>query len=123
MCKFAVLGNPIKHSKSPLIYNIFASLTNIKCSKYTKILASKDNFDIIVNNFFINGGLGMNITAPFKEHAVKLCNNISYISNITKVVNVIKKQKDGTLFGDNTDGVGLINDLIRLKLLEYNNNI
>ncbi|MCV2525120.1 MAG: shikimate dehydrogenase [Candidatus Lightella neohaematopini] len=123
MCNFAVLGNPIKHSKSPLIYSIFASLTNIKSSKYIKILVSEDNFSMIINKFFANGGLGINITAPFKEYAIKLCNNTSYISNVTKVVNTIKKQKDGTLFGDNTDGIGLINDLIRLRLLEYNSNI
>ncbi|MCV2508416.1 MAG: shikimate dehydrogenase [Candidatus Lightella neohaematopini] len=123
MYNFAVLGNPIKHSKSPLIYSIFASLTNIKFCKYTKILVSKNNFNMIINNFFANGGLGINITSPFKEHAIKLCDNASYISNITKVVNTIKKQKDGTLFGDNTDGIGLINDLIRLRLLEYNSNI
>ncbi|MCV2525445.1 MAG: shikimate dehydrogenase, partial [Candidatus Lightella neohaematopini] len=87
------------------MYNLFTSLTNTKYSGYIKILATKDNFDMIIDKFFTNGGLGINITAPFKEYAIKLCNKISYISNITKVINIIKKQKDGTLFGDNTDGI------------------
>ncbi|MFT8229736.1 MAG: shikimate dehydrogenase [Enterobacterales bacterium] len=121
--KFAIFGNPVKHSKSPYIYSLFASKAKIYNSNYIRILATQDNFKKKFFNFFKNGGLGANITSPFKENAYLLCDVLTKNSLQSKSVNTVKKQKNGLLLGHNTDGIGLINDLKKLNFinLDYNN--
>ncbi|QOI11198.1 shikimate dehydrogenase [Blochmannia endosymbiont of Colobopsis nipponica] len=115
MASFAVFGNPIKHSKSPDIYSIFAEEMGIS-SSYDRILASFSNFEMMLGIFFKNGGIGANITAPFKEYAYSLCKHRTERAIIAGSVNVLKKNTDGFLSGDNTDGVGL---LVHLQYLNW----
>lgn len=107
---FAVVGNPIEHSLSPMIHNAFAKQVGIKLS-YERILASIDDFSSIVNNFLREGGTGLNVTLPFKEKAYLLVKKITERAKLAKAVNTIYLDKEGYLCGDNTDGVGLRRDL------------
>lgn len=118
MNNFAVFGNPIKHSKSPQIHAIFASETGISHS-YGRVLVLQENFEQVLQQFFSIGGLGANITMPFKERAFSLCNQFTELASMSGTVNTIKKQPDGSLLGDNTDAIGLVSDLQRLGLLHY----
>ncbi|URJ28499.1 shikimate dehydrogenase [Blochmannia endosymbiont of Camponotus sp. C-046] len=122
MSAFAVFGNPIKHSKSSEIYALFAHEIGIS-KEYKLILALHDNFHYLLHNFFKLGGLGANITSPFKENAYFLCNQLTERSKKARSVNTIKKLKNGTLLGDNTDGIGFISDLKRLNWIDNNNHI
>lgn len=105
----AVIGNPIAHSQSPAIHADFARKRGIDLS-YERILAEKDNFAAIVEDFFASGGRGLNITVPFKESAFHLCGKCSEYAEKAGAVNTLW-QEDGQLCGDNTDGRGLVEAL------------
>lgn len=120
MSDFAVFGNPIKHSKSADIYALFAQEIGITEKYDLKLVSDKKNFDSVLFNFFKCGGLGANITLPFKEHAFLLCNQLTERAKMSRSVNVIKKKCNGDLLGDNTDGIGFINDLRRLRWINNN---
>ena len=107
--KYAVFGNPIKHSMSPLIHEYFASSLKIKLS-YKPILGSLGKFEEEVKFFLENGGSGFNVTLPFKEDAFKLSETKSKIASITGSVNTISI-KNGAIHGDNTDGIGFVRDI------------
>src|SRR5690606_14108453 len=105
---FAVLGNPIKHSLSPRIHQLFAQQLNIEHS-YHAILVEPDKFEQAINqHFFVQNGLGANITLPFKEQAYALADELTERARMAGAVNTLKKLVSGRLLGDNTDGVGLI---------------
>ena len=114
--KYAVFGNPIKHSLSPLIHKNFAKNCNINLS-YERILGTLGKFTVEATNFLDNGGLGFNITLPFKQDAFKFAITKSEIATITGSVNTISI-KNGVIHGDNTDGSGFITDL--KKNIGYN---
>ncbi len=116
MKKFAVFGNPINHSKSPYIHHLFAKQTGCAL-KYEAILASQDNFKESINLFFAKGAEGANITTPFKEEAYAISNELTDRAKLAGAVNTLKRKPDGSLLGDNTDGIGLVNDLQRLNML------
>ncbi|AKC59798.1 shikimate dehydrogenase [Blochmannia endosymbiont of Polyrhachis (Hedomyrma) turneri] len=116
MSAFAVFGNPIRHSRSPEIYSIFAQEFGF-FQLYTRILAFRVNFDQVLKDFFNFGGIGANVTMPFKERAFFICDKLTERASIAGSVNVIKKDIHGMLLGDNTDGVGLLGDLHRLQWL------
>lgn len=107
---YGVFGNPIAHSKSPLIHRLFAEQTAQKIS-YKPLLAPLDGFAAAVAEFF-NTGSGANVTVPFKEQAFALADQLSARAQRAKAVNTLKKLADGSLLGDNTDGAGLVNDLL-----------
>ncbi|UDG80472.1 shikimate dehydrogenase [Candidatus Annandia pinicola] len=113
MKKIALFGNPVYHSKSPIINKIFSNNTNIIYS-YTKVNIPKKNFFTVSKNFFYSGGYGANITLPFKKKALHLCDLLTKRAILSKSVNVITRFKNKYLLGDNTDGIGFINDLKRL---------
>ncbi len=119
---YAVFGNPIKHSKSPHIHALFAAQTGIPHS-YGRVLAPPDDFEQVLRSFFADGGEGANITMPFKERAFALCDQLTERASQAGAVNTIKKQADGTLLGDNTDGIGLLTDLRRLELIRPESRI
>lgn len=119
---YAVFGNPINHSLSPFIHKLFAIETGLS-HHYGQVLAPLDGFEQTIKQFFDRDGLGANITLPFKERALSLCDQLTERSSLTRAVNTIKKLPDGTLLGDNTDGIGLINDLKRLKLLHKDSRV
>jgi shikimate dehydrogenase len=106
--RYAVIGNPIEHSKSPLIHAAFARQTG-QWMEYGQILGR--NFEQDVADFFELGGQGLNVTVPFKEQAWVLANERSLRAERAGAVNTFKRLTDGRLFGDNTDGVGLVRDL------------
>ena len=104
------MGNPIKHSKSPWIHAQFAKQFNLAVS-YIKVKPDFDKFAVVLENFINMQGNGINVTLPFKEEAYKLATQTSLRASIAKAVNTIKITVDRDIYGDNTDGCGIINDL------------
>jgi shikimate dehydrogenase len=107
---YAVIGNPVAHSKSPLIHRLFAEQTGQQLI-YDALLAPKDGFAQALALFFIRGGKGLNVTVPFKQEAWEIADELSERARLAGAVNTLMMEQDGTLFGDNTDGIGLIRDL------------
>ncbi|NDL65951.1 shikimate dehydrogenase [Acerihabitans arboris] len=122
MDTYAVFGNPINHSKSPHIHALFAAQTGI-AHPYGRVLAPKDAFEQVLHDFFAAGGEGANITMPFKERAFALCDQLTERASQAGAVNTVKKQPDGLLLGDNTDGIGLLADLQRLGLVRPDSRV
>jgi shikimate dehydrogenase len=110
MDRYAVIGNPIAHSKSPRIHALFARQTGQDLS-YEAILAPADGFVDTVERFRAEGGRGMNVTLPFKLEAWRYVDERSPRAERAGAVNTIQFRPDGTTLGDNTDGVGLLRDL------------
>ena len=108
---YAVFGNPIAHSKSPLIHAEFARQTR-QSMDYSALLAPMDGFREAVLAFRASGGRGANVTVPFKEQAYALCTELSLRAQAAGAVNTLRFEAE-TIFGDNTDGIGLVNDLTR----------
>lgn len=108
---YAVVGNPIAHSLSPTIHQLFAKQFGIELS-YTKLLAPVDGFISTVAQFCSQGGKGLNVTAPFKTEAYQFVGKVSGRAESAQAVNTIVFEQDGSSFGDNTDGIGFINDLL-----------
>jgi shikimate dehydrogenase len=112
---FAVVGNPIEHSRSPIIHQAFAKQFGIDLV-YDKIKAPLDGFKSTVEHFFDNEGYGLNVTLPFKEKAWQLAqNHLSARARLAGAVNTLW-QVNGLIHGCNTDGVGLVSDLQRLGI-------
>lgn len=113
MRKFAVFGNPIKHSYSPKMHQLFAEYCGLKHFSYIKTLVEVDAFESTVKDFFAQGGTGLNITVPFKLKAFELADVLTERAASAGAVNTLW-YKDGKIYGDNTDGIGLVNDITRL---------
>lgn len=107
--KYAVIGHPISHSKSPLIHKMFAEQTAQDMS-YEAIEAPLDGFAATIQRLRDEGYKGCNITLPFKHEAFKLANELSGRARAAHAVNTFLFQ-DGIILGDNTDGVGLVADI------------
>ncbi len=122
MPSFAVFGNPIAHSKSPRIHALFAEQTGISHT-YGSILAPHDEFEEYLRSFFAEGAKGANITTPFKERAFAESDELTERAALTGAVNTLKKLDDGRLLGDNTDGIGMLSDLVRLNMLKEGDRI
>jgi shikimate dehydrogenase len=108
--EYAVIGNPIAHSKSPLIHAEFARHTG-QDMEYGRILGNPHDFTADVRRFFDAGGRGMNVTVPFKGQAWGLTDERSPRAESAGAVNTLILLPDGRLRGDNTDGIGLVRDL------------
>lgn len=111
MDKYVVIGNPISHSKSPFIHALFAQQTSQSMS-YDILEAPLGDFKETVSRFFCEGGKGCNVTLPFKEEAFAFATILTERARIAGAVNTLKKLDDGNLLGDNTDGEGLVQDLL-----------
>ncbi|WP_219096353.1 shikimate dehydrogenase [Pseudomonas sp. UMAB-40] len=109
MDRYVVIGNPIGHSKSPLLHIVFAQQT-AQHMEYGALLSPLDDFAGCAARFF-QGGLGANVTVPFKEEAYQLVSKLTDRALRAGAVNTISKLADGSLLGDNTDGAGLLRDL------------
>jgi shikimate dehydrogenase len=109
--RFAVFGNPIKQSRSPFIHTAFARQCNIALS-YRALRVDLDDFERSVEAFFAGGGAGLNITVPFKERAAAVSAELTPRARRAGAVNTLRADEDGRICGDNTDGVGLVRDMI-----------
>lgn len=108
--EYAVMGNPVSHSRSPQIHTLFAEQTGQRI-RYRAIQVDPGGFEQAVGNFFAAGGKGLNITVPFKQEAWQLTNQCSERAQLAGAVNTLKPLPNNELFGDNTDGIGLVRDL------------
>jgi shikimate dehydrogenase len=107
---YAVIGNPVAHSKSPLIHAAFARQTG-QDLVYERLLAPKDAFAATLRAFRARGGRGLNVTLPFKGEAFRYATMLSERASAAQAVNTLKFER-GVTFADNTDGAGLVNDLL-----------
>jgi shikimate dehydrogenase len=107
---YAVFGSPIAHSRSPDIHRLFAEQTGQDLI-YTKQEVVPEEFDQACREFFELGGSGLNITLPLKEQAFRFADTLSARAQRAGAVNTLKLENDGGIFGDNTDGCGLVRDL------------
>ncbi|MBT0959722.1 shikimate dehydrogenase [Denitromonas iodatirespirans] len=110
MDRYALIGHPVAHSKSPAIHAAFAAQTG-QAMSYERILAPLDGFVDTVRAFINEGGRGMNVTVPFKLEAFALADQLSPRARAAGAVNTLSFGADG-IHGDNTDGVGLVRDLV-----------
>jgi shikimate dehydrogenase len=107
--RYAVIGHPIAHSKSPAIHAAFAAQT-AQDMAYEALLAPLDGFVETVARFREQGGRGLNVTVPFKEEAWRLTDRLSERARLAGAVNTLVVDGHG-FSGDNTDGAGLVRDL------------
>jgi len=109
--RYAVIGNPVAHSKSPQIHAEFARQTG-QDLVYERLLAPTGAFIATANTFRAGGGRGLNVTLPFKGEAFHYAGRLSESARAAQAVNTLKFEGDATV-GDNTDGTGLVHDLVR----------
>jgi len=108
--RYAVFGQPIRHSKSPRIHQFFAARTGQDLS-YEAQEVAPDQFSEKVKAFFAEGGKGLNCTVPLKELAFTLADQTTGRAQRARSVNTLALRDDGSVLGDNTDGCGLVTDL------------
>jgi shikimate dehydrogenase len=109
--QYAVIGNPIAHSKSPFLHAAFAKQCQ-QALNYRALLAPLEGFDATVRQFINEGGRGANVTLPFKLEAFDLCDEVTPRAHAAGAVNTLRFENNKIL-GDNTDGVGLVTDIVR----------
>lgn len=107
--QYAVIGNPVAHSRSPQIHTAFGEQTGTRLN-YNKLAAEPDQFEASVKAFAARGGRGLNVTVPFKEQAVSLAGQVTERARNAGAANTLVMTSTG-IAADNTDGIGLVNDL------------
>lgn len=110
MDRYAVIGNPVEHSKSPLIHAEFARQTG-QPMEYGRILAPIGGFEDSIEQFRAEGGRGVNVTVPFKEDAYQYATARTARAELAHAVNTLHFLPDGEVLGDTTDGLGLVRDI------------
>ncbi len=108
--RYAVMGNPVSHSKSPRIHTLFAAQTG-QDLEYTAIEVEPGCFHEAVDAFRDGGGRGLNVTVPFKQEAWVHADILSARAERAGAVNTLVFRDDGEVYGENTDGLGLVRDL------------
>ncbi len=109
--RYAVFGHPIGHSKSPLIHRLFAEQTR-QALEYVAQDVPAEDFSRALAAFLAQDGRGLNCTVPLKELAFQHVDQLTERARSSQAVNTIVVQDDGSLLGDNTDGIGLVKDLV-----------
>ncbi len=109
--KYAVFGNPIKHSRSPAIHAASAQQCG-EAIQYRAVRVEEGDFAGAARRFFDAGGRGLNVTVPFKQDAFAFADRHSDRARRAGAVNTLSLAEDGAIEGDNTDGVGLIRDMV-----------
>jgi shikimate dehydrogenase len=109
--RYAVIGHPVAHSRSPSIHAQFAAQTS-QSIEYGTIDAPPAQLESAIRAFLDAGGKGLNITVPHKEAALPLAAELTPRARRARAINTLAVRKDGTLLGDNTDGAGLARDLL-----------
>lgn len=107
---YAVFGNPIAHSKSPILQQMFAEQTG-QHIRYSAEAINPEIFEKSVKRFFDLGGKGLNITVPFKERACQFADSLTLRAQTAGAVNTLFLDSSKSIVGDNTDGIGLVNDI------------
>lgn len=110
--RYCVFGNPIEHSKSPEIHQAFARQTQQEL-EYTRELVERDEFASAAGGFFKQGGVGANVTVPFKQDAFEFASLLTDRAKVAGAVNTLARMEDGQIVGDNTDGVGMVHDIVQ----------
>lgn len=111
MYRGAIIGNPVEHSLSPNVFDMFAKEAGVKLT-YEKILARDTaDFNRIVTGFFNNGGTVLTITSPFKSDAFKIAENATVRANFCGAANFLRLNTAGQIIADTTDGIGLLRDI------------
>ena len=110
MSFYAVIGDPVSHSKSPLIHSLFATQTGESIS-YVAQKVVTEKFEKFVSEFFEGGGLGLNVTLPHKERAYKLARNCDRGAQMAEAANTLFLDSTGEICAANTDGTGLVADI------------
>lgn len=108
--RYAVIGNPVAHSRSPDIHAAFARQTGQDLT-YGRILAPADGFEAAADDFRASGGRGLNVTIPFKRDAFAYAAARTPRAEAAGAVNTLRFEPGGAVLGDNTDGAGLVRDL------------
>ncbi len=122
---YAVIGNPVAHSRSPDIHAAFAKQTG-QMLRYARLLAPLDGFEASVSDFVEQGGKGLNVTVPFKLEAHALVTELTPRARAAGAVNTLRFTRSElgaklSILGDNTDGVGLVRDITRNAGLSLQN--
>ncbi|MCW5197132.1 shikimate dehydrogenase [Buchnera aphidicola] len=113
---YVLFGNPVQHSKSPIIYHLFAQQVNLDfCYNIQNV--ENNSFYKVIDIFFKSRGLGANITVPFKKKAYNFAHLLTKRAYISGAVNTLKMMENKQILGDNTDGIGLLYDLRRLNYI------
>src|SRR5262245_38562228 len=114
VARYGVVGNPVSHSKSPEIHQLFARQIQHAIT-YERLEAPLDGFEDFALGLRDTGFLGLNVTIPFKIDAAKLADDLTPRARLASAVNTLKFDGD-TIIGDNTDGIGFVRDISgRLK--------
>jgi shikimate dehydrogenase len=108
--RYGVMGYPVSHSRSPVIHRLFALQTGQNI-QYELLQVAPDKLDSAIAQFQRTGGKGLNITVPHKTEVLRLTDQLSERASIAGAANTLVFQ-DGAIFGDNTDGIGLLRDLV-----------
>ena len=108
--RYGVMGYPVSHSRSPIIHKLFALQTN-QNMQYELLRVTPEKLEEAVRQFQRTGGKGLNITVPHKRSVCRLVDQLSERASTAGAVNTLAFQ-DGEIFGDNTDGIGLLRDLV-----------
>jgi len=109
--KYAVFGNPIKHSKSPAIHAAFAEQCGQRI-QYRAVRVELGDFQRAAASFFAAGGKGLNVTLPFKQDAFAFADTLTDRARRAGAVNTLSVCADGSIAGDTTDGIGLVRDMV-----------
>lgn len=108
--QYGVVGHPVDHSWSPFIHGLFSRATG-QAMSYKRYDFTPEEFQDRVRDFFKQGGRGLNVTLPHKIAAVDVADELTARAAHAAAVNTLALRNDGTILGDNTDGVGLVRDL------------
>ena len=111
MDRYLVIGNPVAHSRSPEIHSLFARQTGQSIA-YGRLLVEPGDFARDAAAFFAGDGCGANVTLPFKGDAYAFAKSRTDRAEEAQAVNTLLRRRDGVLVGDNTDGAGLVRDLV-----------
>ena len=108
--RYAVIGHPISHSRSPIIHRLFAEQTG-QSINYEALDVPPDELQSALESFLKTGGHGLNVTVPHKTAVMELMDSLTPQAKLAGAVNTVTRKDDDTLEGDNTDGIGLLSDL------------
>ena len=108
--RYGVMGYPVSHSRSPVIHRLFALQTEQQL-QYELLQVTPEKLEIAVRQFQRTGGKGLNVTVPHKQTVAKLCDHVSERARAAGAVNTLSF-RDEEIHGDNTDGIGLLRDLV-----------